>query len=386
MPNPASVILRYCHEICYRLVPVSVSLILALIIVASCGSDSISEKGSRADRVFVMANEGDATAQTALGLLYERGLGVSPDPATALIWYRRAGEQGDALAMFHIGSLYERGAGVTRDYVAAAEWYQRASEAGNASAQAALAYLYDRGLGVTRNFSEAEALYSRASAQWTEINKYPAEATFATGRDVPALAGPGVGALPTYGSRPEFTAGKEEEPAVEIDLVALDEMPDQPFAALIFDGPEPIAGKGENFPLASSSLQAPVPSDVDAVLQSALSVNGLLVNQGSADTNIEMPATEGASPDTSEPPEPSLFTISLATYETEALALAAWKKMRSNHADLLARLPYELLPVDMGDEGQYVELVIGPLDSQTRSRALCAALRAYNYVCRTIDR
>jgi len=335
-----------------------VLLVLVLIVVTSCVNGPISQKGSRADRVFAMANEGDATAQAALGLLYERGLGVSLDSAKALIWYRRAAKQGDALAMFHIGSLYERGAGVARDYVAASEWYQRASDAGNASAQAALAYLYDRGLGVERDFSEAEALYSRASAQWTETNKYPAEATFATGREVPALAGPSVEALPTYGGRPEFTAGKEEEPAIEINLAALDEMPDPPPAALLFDGPEPIAGKGENFPLAGSSLQAPVPAYVGVA----------------------------RSPSTPATSEPSLFLISLEIYETKALALAALDKMRTIHADLLAHLPYELQPVDMGDEGQYVELIIGPFDSPTRSRALCSALRAYNHVCRAIDR
>ncbi len=541
-------------------------LALVLAIAVACGSESISEKGSRADRVYVMANEGDATAQTALGLLYERGLGVAPDPAAALLWYRRAAEQGDALAAFHIGSLYERGAGVERDYVAAAEWYQRASDQGNASAQAALAYLYDRGLGVARDFSEAEALYSQASASWIEVDHYPAEATFATGREVPALAGPSVEALPSYGGRPEFTAGKEEEPAIEIDLAALDEVPDPPPAAAIFDGPEPIAGKGENFPLAGSSLQAPAPS-ATAVPQApsapnasepaetlrlpiadeagdppplppglkpsqpedplpaaaaeekagdgelliaaqpepepaVLSVKELLADEGIAvdakvsdaevvtsepeaepkpapeakpepapeaepepapepsvvEEKSEPPAPaeaeessgveaarvrlakaeenliaslnaeldqeaqsfstasetpepdstappgetpDGDAPDTAEsdsaqparddeppplPPEPSLFMISLATYETEALALEAWDIMRTTHAGLLARLPYELQPVDMGDEGQFVELIVGPLDSPTRSRALCAALRAHSHVCRTIDR
>jgi len=386
VPNPASVILLYGYEICHRLCLGTALLALVLVIVTSCGSHTISEKGSRVDRVFVMANEGDATAQTALGLLYERGLGVSPNPATSLIWYRRAAKQGDALAMFHIGSLYERGAGVARDYVAAAKWYQRASDTGNASAQAALAYLYDRGLGVTRNFSEAEALYSRASAQWTETNKYPAEATFATGREVPALAGPSVEALPTYGGRPEFTAGKEEEPAIEIDLAALDEVPDPPPTALIFDGPEPIAGKGENFPLAGSSLEAPVSADVGE--PAVLSVNEPLTDEGVADMNIEILSTDGTSTTTLEPlpAEPPASFVSLSTFETEALALAAWDKLRTTHAGLLARLPYELHPIDMGDEYRYVELIIGPFDSPTRSHSLCAALRAYNHSCRTIDR
>jgi len=338
-----------------------VSLTLLLVIVMACGSESISERGSRADRVFVMAKEGDATAQTALGLLYERGLGLSSDPSTALIWYRRAADQGDALAMFHIGSLYERGAGVARDYGIAAEWYHQASDAGNASAQAALAYLYDRGLGVTRNFSEAEALYSRASAQWTEVDEYPAEATFITGREVPALAGPSVEALPTFGGRPEYTAGNKEEPAIEIDLDALDEVPNSRPATTVFDGPAPIAGKGENFPLAGSSLQAPLPMAAKAVSQAP------------------------GGPEDSGQPDGSPF-ISLATYETESLALATWDKIRTTHAGLLTRLSYKLQPIDMGDEGQYVELIVGPLDSLTRALSLCAVLRDHNHVCRTIER
>ncbi|MBR46358.1 MAG: hypothetical protein CMM31_07745, partial [Rhodospirillaceae bacterium] len=101
---------------------------------------------------------------------------------------------------------------------------------------------------------------------------------------------------------------------------------------------------------------------------------------------LRLPIAEEAGDALPLPPEPSLFMISLATYETETLALAAWDKMRTTHAGLLARLPYELQPVDMGDEGQFVELIVGPLDSPTRSRALCAALRAHNHVCRTIDR
>ncbi|MBT7291831.1 MAG: SEL1-like repeat protein, partial [Rhodospirillaceae bacterium] len=66
-----------------------------LTIAAACGATGPeAERGSRADRVFIMAAEGDSTAQTALGLLYERGIGIARDPALALVWYRRAAEQG----------------------------------------------------------------------------------------------------------------------------------------------------------------------------------------------------------------------------------------------------------------------------------------------------
>ncbi len=579
MPNPAIIIFRSCRHIwrrrAVRQSPALGAALTALVILGavSCTNSPIAERGSRADRVFTMAQDGDSTAQTALGLLYERGLGVARDPAIALVWYRRAADQGDTLAEFHIGSLYERGDGVVRDYAAAAGWYRRASEKGNDSAQAALAYLYDRGLGVTRDFAAAEALYSEASASWAEVDSYPAEATFATGRDGSSLAGPSVAAVPIGERRPEFSAGKVEKPAIEIDLGALDDVPDPPPAATVFDGPEPIAGRGENFPLAAGSLTPPEqarlpqateppgdasPAPASAALsavdvesdrpplptgskpaaappppedanlpaqrlqppageemtaaeaeavaeavavadaaeaaqaavaaeeaahaeeglliaaqpepeRTVLSVRELLKEEGAAGEAVDSPAAERdlaaaepapaalpepvpaappkpasvAAPESETaaneaqitapgepapepelaaadgdliasldaeldeeaaafaavldaaggkeasqplPPEPSIFLISLATFETKALAVAAWEQIRRTHAGLLYRLPYQLEPIDMGADGQFFELIVGPLDSPVRSRSLCGALRAHGHVCRTIDR
>jgi len=443
VPNPAIIIFRFFRPLAGS---GGAALLAAILLIAvSCAEAPIAERGSRADRVFDLANEGDSTAQTALGLLYERGLGVPRDSALALVWYRRAAAQGEALAEFHIGSLYERGSGVGRDYTEAATWYRRASEKGNESAQAALAYLYDRGLGVERDFGEAAALYSQASASWAETDTYPAEATFATGREGPALASPGISAIAVGEQRPEFSAGKEEAPAIEIDLSALDDVPDPPPGATVFDGPQPIAGRGENFPLASSSLtppeQARVPEPREAQLEATdrqtgqpplppspkpgqaarlladensatpenmpvsedadggvliaaqpepervvLSVKALLEDEGAAIT-LEA-AEEDAGVDVLEPlpPEPEIFLISLATFETEALAKAEWAKIRKTHAGLVGRLPHELQPIDTGGDERFFELIVGPLDSPLQSRALCGALRAHGHVCRTIDK
>ena len=91
------------------------------------------------------------------------------------------------------------------------------------------------------------------------------------------------------------------------------------------------------------------------------------------------------------PPEPEIFLISLATYESEAEALEAWEMISETHAGLLRKLPFVLQPIEMeagGEEGagQYVELIVGPLDSPLKSRTLCAALRAHKHVCRTIEK
>jgi hypothetical protein len=74
-----------------------------------------------------LAEEGDQAAQTYVGEIYEKGLGVQPDYALAAVWYRKAAEQGNARAQINLGNLYERGLGVQADPVVAANWYRKAA-------------------------------------------------------------------------------------------------------------------------------------------------------------------------------------------------------------------------------------------------------------------
>ena len=73
------------------------------------------------------AQEGDQEAQTYVGEIYEKGLGVPPDYAVAAAWYRKAAEQGDSRAQINLGHLYEKGLGVEKDPVKALAWYRKAS-------------------------------------------------------------------------------------------------------------------------------------------------------------------------------------------------------------------------------------------------------------------
>jgi TPR repeat protein len=109
------------------------------------------------------ADEGDATAQTTLGYLYEKGLGVPQSYGDALAWYRKAAAQGHAAAERNIGTLYEQGRGVPLDYAEALGWYRRAAEHGNAGAQTNVGYLYERGLGVPQDYAEALRWYRMAA-------------------------------------------------------------------------------------------------------------------------------------------------------------------------------------------------------------------------------
>lgn len=74
------------------------------------------------------ARGGDPVAQTYVGEIYERGLGLpGPDYAAAAEWYRKAAEAGHRPAQVSLGSLYERGLGLRQDKSAALDWYRRAT-------------------------------------------------------------------------------------------------------------------------------------------------------------------------------------------------------------------------------------------------------------------
>lgn len=75
----------------------------------------------------VTADQGDPTAQTYVGEIFERGLGRAPDYATAAQWYRKAAVQGFARAQFRLGALYEKGLGVPKNPVEALDWYRQAA-------------------------------------------------------------------------------------------------------------------------------------------------------------------------------------------------------------------------------------------------------------------
>ena len=49
----------------------------------------------------------------------------------AVSWYRQAVEQGNAQAQFNLGILYEKGQGVSQDYIQAHMWVNLASTQGH---------------------------------------------------------------------------------------------------------------------------------------------------------------------------------------------------------------------------------------------------------------
>jgi hypothetical protein len=75
-----------------------------------------------------LAAEGDARAQSVLGLLYYRGQGGVPqDKSEAAKWFRHAADQGDAQAQYNLGLYYAKGEAGEPDHVNAHIWFNLAA-------------------------------------------------------------------------------------------------------------------------------------------------------------------------------------------------------------------------------------------------------------------
>jgi hypothetical protein len=111
------------------------------------------------------ADQGNALAQEALGLMYQRGNGVAQDYTKAMKWLRLAADQGNAYPQNNLGWMYENGKGVTQDYKEALKWFRLAADQGNAQAQNNLAIMYRYGRGVAQDFEEALKWYRLAADQ-----------------------------------------------------------------------------------------------------------------------------------------------------------------------------------------------------------------------------
>jgi TPR repeat protein len=78
-----------------------------------------------------LADQGIASAQFYLGIMYYNGQGVPEDDAEGMKWIRRAADQGDAEAQGDLGWMYFRGKGVPEDYVQAYGWLNLAAAQGS---------------------------------------------------------------------------------------------------------------------------------------------------------------------------------------------------------------------------------------------------------------
>jgi TPR repeat protein len=98
-----------------------------------------------------LATQGDARAQTSLGLMYARGLGFPRDMVEARRWWSLAAAQNDAGAQYNLGTVYFEGHGVEADLPQAHFWFTRAALRGHVLAQTNAGAMSLQGRGVPRD-------------------------------------------------------------------------------------------------------------------------------------------------------------------------------------------------------------------------------------------
>jgi localization factor PodJL len=140
---------------------------------------------SPGDRLARLANEGNATAQTILGLKYLDGQGVTPDVQQAGKWLLKAADQNQAVAQYRLGTMYERGQGTKADMAKAAKWYQAAANLGNRKAMHNLAVAYADGGAGKKDMAEAARWFAKAAALGLSDSQFNLAVLYERGEGVP---------------------------------------------------------------------------------------------------------------------------------------------------------------------------------------------------------
>jgi len=91
--------------------------------------------GQGFEETKALAEQGNASAQANLGIMYEFGDGVPENKAEAVRWYRLAAEQGNAPAQYNLGSMYANGEGVPLNTIRAYIWWSVAAAQGDEDAR-----------------------------------------------------------------------------------------------------------------------------------------------------------------------------------------------------------------------------------------------------------
>ncbi len=111
------------------------------------------------------AEQGDATAQDKLGMLYLNGDEVKSNYKKGFDLLNKAAQQNNIQAQLHLAFAYEMGIGTKTNAQDAFHWYLKAANLGNAKAQYKVADMYQSGTGISKDLTQANAWYQKASSQ-----------------------------------------------------------------------------------------------------------------------------------------------------------------------------------------------------------------------------
>jgi len=107
------------------------------------------------DSWLPLAQQGHASAQINLAVMYEHGKGVPQDVERALSWYQAAAHQGSAIAQYNLGSFLADRNILTTDDEDGLYWLFKAAAQNYADAQYQLGLMYAQGVAGQAKIADA---------------------------------------------------------------------------------------------------------------------------------------------------------------------------------------------------------------------------------------
>ncbi len=125
-------------------------------------AEGANKQPSKAMELFAQcADEGNAEAMNAMGVIYNNGLAGKKDSLKALQWFTMAANAGYANAWYNLGTIYRE----SMEFNTAFLCYSKAAEMGEAHGIFFKGYMLYKGLGCTQNYKQAAALFAHGAVQ-----------------------------------------------------------------------------------------------------------------------------------------------------------------------------------------------------------------------------
>lgn len=157
----------------------------------------------------IIAAQNDPVGMARIGEAYQKGLGVSADPAAAVQWFVKSADAGSAMGMRLLAKAYLDGNGIAQDREQASNWYLKAAEKGDLSAMVAIANAYATGSGVPRDNTKSSRFYQLAAQKGSTRAMREMGFIFLQGRGVPRNESAGIEWLNRAAERGDFHAMEE---------------------------------------------------------------------------------------------------------------------------------------------------------------------------------
>jgi len=129
------------------------------------GESGIEKDSAKALKYLNMAlDNGDPEAGAYIGYMFQSGIEVEQNNATALEYYEDAAKENSGFALNQLGVLYLNGwSGITKDINSAKNYFKKSTDSGNPEGIYNLGKLYASGSGVTKNLPQAHLYFQRAA-------------------------------------------------------------------------------------------------------------------------------------------------------------------------------------------------------------------------------